>query len=909
MLQFLRSGRYRILYLIIVPYLLLTLATVGVGALLTVFFISRNQQERFDNQLIEVSNRFNDGLLAQESENLNVLYQIAFAPANTNPNRSAPAVSAAMKDRDTVGLRSALIPYFQVSVLRDDWNFDRLIVFDTEGQSLFDWQRKPNDTTGQEPIEYASSDLSAIVEIQKVNSNQSDETGDKFTGIIRFENDPNTYYLYTVAPVRHNNEVVGGVLVAARIQDILLRLERQSQSAMTFFYNNNGSVIETTATLNPNLSLSPDQKYNDLSQFVITPEQIQLLQQGTNRRILTVNQREYEFLYAPLIIRDKQVGYYSVALSTSFLFENTTFNAWFYTGIGVGLLLGIIVVGTIITSIITKPLDELVATAEAVSSGQLDQRSSSVSVGHEIGTLAVAFNQMTEHLLQLYQTSQNLNTAIDIDQVLQIATTAASDIVPDTHAIALLEEPEQIRYHVNLATSSTFFALHKTQSNSTSSELEELIERYDQQVLHTDQLELLGRELQQVGIQSVLMTRIRLQEEQTGLLLLVHKSRDSFEASTIPSLQALSNMTAPVLHNSLLYFRATRESKKQQAILESITDGVLLIDRFGVIAMANPAAEKLLELTDWQNRQIFFRDLPLRQIPNNRELFGKTASADYYELGPYTLAISRAPVTDHEEQVLGEVVVIHDLSEEAAVSRAKTDFIATISHELRTPLTPILGYLDLLLRGYTGPLTEEQLDMLKQVREQSDHIANLVKNMIMVASLESETLTIDLQNIDLATVVETTLQPLRPAFREKNLEVKIDIPEDLPYIHTDREWLKVILTQLLDNARRFTPQGEVRIRAHADGVMIQVDIEDTGIGIPSDAQGRLFTRFQRVEGNNSPVRSVGLGLSITRQIVERLGGYIWLTSQEGKGSTFSFVLPQSQEQIIAVTESGEFTTS
>lgn len=909
MLQFLRGGRYRILYLIIIPFLGLTIAVGGTSAALYFYFDNRDQQERFDNQLVEVGTRFNDGIIAQETENLNVLYQIAFAPANTNPNRSAPAVSAAIKDRDSVGLRSALIPYFQVSVLRDDWSFDRLIAFDIEGQSLFDWQRKPNDTTGQEPIEYASSDLSAIVEIQKINNNQSDETGDKFTGIIRFENDPSTFYLYTVAPVTHNNELVGGVLVAARIKDILLRLERQSQSAMTFFYDNNGSVIDTTATINNNINLSPDLNYNDLAQFTITPEQIELLQAGTNRRILNVNQREYEFLYAPLIIRDKQVGYYSVALSTSFLFESASLNAWFIGGAAFALAFFIILGGGWVAQQITKPLDELVATAEAVSSGQLDRRSTSVSVGHEIGTLAVAFNQMTEHLLQLYQTSQNLNTAIDIDHVLQIATTAANDIVPDTHAIALIEEPEQIRYYVNLATSSEFFALHKTRSNSTSSQLEALLELNDQQALHTDQLDLLGRELQQVGIQSVLMTGIRLQEEQTGLLLLVNKVKDCFEPSAIPSLQALSNMTAPVLHNSLLYFKATRESKKQQAILESITDGVLLVDRVGVIAMANPAAEKLLELKDWRNQQVYFRDVPLKLLPSNRELFGKSTSADYYELGTYTLAISRAPVTDQEEQLLGEVVVIHDLSEEAAVSRAKTDFIATISHELRTPLTPIFGNLDLLLRGYAGPLTEEQLDMLAQVRERADFIYDLVKNMITVASIEADTLTIDLQNIDLATVVEATLQPLRPAFRQKNLKLKIDIPEDLPFIHTDRELLKLILTQLLDNARRFTNQGGVQIRARADGVMIQVDITDTGIGIPSEAQDRLFTRFQRVEGNNSPERGGGLGLSITRQIVERLGGYVWVTSEVGQGSTFSFVLPQSQEQIIAVTESGEFTAS
>jgi signal transduction histidine kinase/methyl-accepting chemotaxis protein len=911
MRPFPRGWRFRILYRIILPYLVLTILVAAIGAVLGLYFANRNQQERFDNQLLEVGTRFNDALLAQEAENLNVLYQIAFAPANTNPNRSAPAVSAAIEDRDTAGLRRALIPYFQVSVLRDDWNFDRLIVFDTEGQSLFDWQRKPNDPTGQEPIEYASSDLSAIVEIQKINSNQADALGDKFTGIIKFENDPTTFYLYSVAPVKHNNQLVGGVLVAARIQDILLRLERQTQSAVTFFYDNNGSVINTTATINPNFNLTPDQNAINLSSYAVTSEQMEVLQRGFDHRILTVNEREYEFLYGPLIIREKQVGYFSVALSTSFLFDSSLFDAWTYGIIASLLSLGIIVLGSITARTITKPLDELVKTAEAVSNGQLDKRSASIEVRHEIGSLAVAFNQMTEHLLQLYQTSQSLNGAIDIDQVLKIATIAANDIVPNSHAIALLEEPERISYQVNLETSGDFFALDNTTSNLTSEQLSFLLEQYDQQAVSVDQLNLLGRELQQVGVQSVLMTRIIVQEKQAGVLLLVHKAEEGFEPSVIPSLRALSNMAAPVLHNSLLYYSVTRESKKQQAILQAITDGVILIDRQGFIVMANAAAENLLELKDWHIQKMRFQDVSLNHIPANRELFGRSTSAEYYETGPYTLAISRAPVTDQDDQLLGEVIVIHDLSEEAAVSQAKTDFIATISHEIRTPLTPMFGYLDMLLRGYVGPLTEEQLDMLTQVRKRSNDIFDLVKNMIMVASIEADTLTIDQQDLDVAAIVELALMPLRPVFRQKNLEIKVDIPDDLPYMHTDRELLKLILTQLIENAHRFTKEGGIVVRARADGAMIQIDIEDTGIGIPSEAQGRLFTRFQRVEGNNSPERGGGLGLSITRQIVERLGGYVWLTSEEGQGSTFSFVLPQAQEQIIAVSGSGsgEFTAS
>jgi signal transduction histidine kinase len=299
--------------------------------------------------------------------------------------------------------------------------------------------------------------------------------------------------------------------------------------------------------------------------------------------------------------------------------------------------------------------------------------------------------------------------------------------------------------------------------------------------------------------------------------------------------------------------------------------------------------------------------LPMQRVAANRELFGGAETAEHYEIGDRTLAIRRAPVVDEDGQLLGEVVVMHDLSDEAAVSQAKTDFIATISHELRTPLTPIFGNLDLLLRGYTGILNDEQNEMLRQVRKRAGDINDIVKNMIMIASIEANTLTVDLQQQDMATAVEAAMAPLRVGFNLKGLAVTIDIPEELPYVLADRELLKVILTQLLDNARRYTQQGEVKISARTEGAMVRVDVADTGIGISKESRDRLFARFQRIEGNNSPERGGGLGLAITRQIIERQGGRVWVESTPGQGSVFSFVLPQAHEQAFAVAQTEEYT--
>jgi signal transduction histidine kinase len=246
------------------------------------------------------------------------------------------------------------------------------------------------------------------------------------------------------------------------------------------------------------------------------------------------------------------------------------------------------------------------------------------------------------------------------------------------------------------------------------------------------------------------------------------------------------------------------------------------------------------------------------------------------------------------------VIVLHDISAEVAVDRAKTKFIETVSHELRTPLTPICGNTELLLRGYIGELSSDQRDLLEVVRMRAEQMRDLVNNFVMIASIEANTLQTEPEPQDVWVAIENAVAPLRNSFAKKGLELRVEIPDELPLVVADREQLRVILTQLLDNARRYTQQGVVTVRAiHANGT-VQIDVTDTGPGISQAEFGNLFTRFHRIEGNNSPERGGGLGLVITRQLVERQGGRVWVTSEVGHGSTFSFSLLVANEHADAV---------
>lgn len=359
----------------------------------------------------------------------------------------------------------------------------------------------------------------------------------------------------------------------------------------------------------------------------------------------------------------------------------------------------------------------------------------------------------------------------------------------------------------------------------------------------------------------------------------------------------------------MLDAREQGETEQARAVVRSITEGVIGLDEKQCVVTFNPAAEQMLDISahaikgqplasmadmgdeDSRKRARLLWTHLSADLEAAKDAGGVHTSVLELDEPPQTIVVKLSPLTDDNGCTSGQLIVLHNMSVEASLSEAKTDFIATISHELRTPLTLIFGNLDLLLRGYVGDLNDEQSDMLTQVRKRANDISVIVKNMILIASIQSNSVTIEFQPQDLLLIVESVLEPMSADFAAKGIAVTKAIPADLPLLHTDRELLRLILSQLLDNARRFTRQGEVTISACQEQGRVRVDIADTGIGLTPEAQRRLFTRFQRIDGNISSERGVGLGLAITRQIVERLNGEIWATSTPGEGSVFSFALP------------------
>lgn len=944
MQQLIQIYRSQIKYKIIVPYLLLMLLVMLIGAGIAIFLVASSWQERFNNQLGQVGRNFADNLARWEQNNLDFLYIVAFA--QENPETDAPAVAVALQNRDQAGLEAALDPFFRTGTLRDNVYsvmIDRLIAFDLEGEALVHWERHEGENlaeAGRAPISHAGTDLSQLELVQKVLADRTDEVGDKYAALITFQDadapegtfPENDYYFFTVVPVHvitedmAERQLVGGLLIATRLDNLLPILERQSQSEISAIYDPSGIVRHSTVLPTEErdtLNMSPEIPERLVSQLKTAQDYARCFdttQTGWGwlptspsqfacsiLEVVQVNERDFQFLYAPLIIRDTQVGYFSVGLSQDYVTGPWADSRNAVIAITLLLAVGAVFVGYHVARQITSPLDDLVRTARSVTLGQLDRRSN-VSEHNEFGTLAQAFNQMMEHLLHLYTTSRDLNNSLEIQQVLDVAAASACAFVPGTETLALLKDESDWFSHVRSEAPPPLCQLHQQRFSLNATLLHLLEQQQDIRLLHSDNPaagspDLVAELNQLTGFNTFLIAPLLLHNRPTGALILGHTAVQAFGEADQQVLTAVANMSVTVLQNSILYMRVQKDATERQAILTSIGDGVIVCDNQGTIMLANPIAEQLLDLHQWRTQRHNFADLALEPVSQAREMFGQASEHPHYRIGDRVVSRSNAPVIAENGHVLGEVIVLHDITAEVAVDQAKTDFIATISHELRTPLTVIRGYVDLLLRGTGGALTPDQAELMESVRSRATEMTNLVNNVIMIASIEAGKLLTEIQPQDPLLVLEMALSPLRPAFAAKGLELQIEeTTAEAPQVLADREQLKVVFTHLLDNALRYTTSGSITITFHTRDHMVQIDITDTGPGIATDIQNRLFTRFQRVEGNNSTQRGGGLGLAITRQLVERQGGRVWVKSMPGRGSTFSLVLPQANEQSLAIAQ-------
>ncbi|MFA5363159.1 MAG: HAMP domain-containing sensor histidine kinase [Candidatus Omnitrophota bacterium] len=233
------------------------------------------------------------------------------------------------------------------------------------------------------------------------------------------------------------------------------------------------------------------------------------------------------------------------------------------------------------------------------------------------------------------------------------------------------------------------------------------------------------------------------------------------------------------------------------------------------------------------------------------------------------------------------------LEEKEKISKRKSDFVSSVAHELRAPLTSIKGYAAILSSGKLGILPEDARLRIEKLNKHSDELVQLVNDLLDIARIESGKVTMRQEPAGLKKIIEETIDLLSVQCKEKQIELSSHLGEEIPNVLVDLIQIKRVFINLINNAIRFTPKnGQINVFVHKIIGGIQIDISDTGCGIPADALEKIFNEFYRVDNAiNMQVKGTGLGLALVKNIIEAHKGKTWVKSKLGEGSTFSFTLP------------------
>jgi len=235
---------------------------------------------------------------------------------------------------------------------------------------------------------------------------------------------------------------------------------------------------------------------------------------------------------------------------------------------------------------------------------------------------------------------------------------------------------------------------------------------------------------------------------------------------------------------------------------------------------------------------------------------------------------------------------IHVSEELKRVDEMKSQFLSSMSHELRTPLNAIINFVDMVATGLIGPINKEQEDLLKQSLNSSRHLLYLINDVLDISKIQAGKLTLYVeQGVDLEQEIDGVVAMVSGMQKERpNVEFVLDIDRDLPKISCDRRRVRQVLLNLLTNAFKFTPKGSVTLSAKNMGEAVQFAVLDTGPGISEELQERIFEPFEQTVDGVKQVEGTGLGLPISRSLVEAHGGKLWVESTPGEGSAFYFLL-------------------
>lgn len=351
------------------------------------------------------------------------------------------------------------------------------------------------------------------------------------------------------------------------------------------------------------------------------------------------------------------------------------------------------------------------------------------------------------------------------------------------------------------------------------------------------------------------------------------------------------------------YAALMTEKSSIDSIVKNLNEGIILLDEAQMIKVINPVALQLLDLDstvligkyapDVAMKNDLFREL-IKDLQDSKNevsrLIRITIGNEENYFNKEIFTVLREHPESKQEEVAGYIISLRNITEFKKLDLAKTNFMAIVSHELKTPISSISLSLKLLEDERVGTLNEEQHTLIGSVREQAGRLTKITGELLNIAQVENGNITLEMTSVNAADIIKFSADLMMPHMKAKNIQLIQDISQHLPLVKADLEKTVWVMTNLIGNAVRYTPQnGKITISAHPSLKEVQFAVEDSGPGIDNKNKEKIFQRFVQLDRSERR-DGIGLGLAISKEFIQEEGGKIWVESELGIGSKFLFTL-------------------
>lgn len=347
------------------------------------------------------------------------------------------------------------------------------------------------------------------------------------------------------------------------------------------------------------------------------------------------------------------------------------------------------------------------------------------------------------------------------------------------------------------------------------------------------------------------------------------------------------------------------EQNRLEVVIESMTEGVIVVDESGQIKIANRAAKVLLALPPEScllEVKTSIEGLGLKGLVIGTDVQAKKKAGEFMAKAAEgkILQVKWSAMISQSNNFLGNVIIIRDVTAAIELDRAKTEFIAGISHELRTPLTTIQNAISNISAGVTGRISKKTREYLHTIDGDCQRLNMLINDLLDAAKLEVGRMPVSRRVTNLVNLVSKVVGANMDWAAEKDLRLGCDVCGHISPVYVDPQRIYQVLTNLINNAMKYTERGgKITLRLYDNSDEVTTVVEDNGIGIPAEKQSYIFNKFYQISRPSGPgYNGSGLGLSLSKEIVEIHGGKMWVESKEGQGSKFYFSLPKTDPRII-----------